>query len=694
MNKNKAGILRKFMLTIILSSFFISAFSQIQTPVKWSYDKKKISESEYLLIFKASIENTWHLYSQVTPPPPDGPLPTVFVFEKSKAYSLIGKTTEPDKKPHYDAVFEQNIKSFDIEAIFTQKIKVLSNKPFKIKGLVEFQACDESKCTSGDDEFTFSLEGSSLVAADNTTESPAPVVVEPAVPQKDTAKQIVKSEVKPSKDSSYEKVNKSLWMLFWVSFFSGLLAILTPCVFPMIPMTVSFFMKDKGKGKAMFEAFVFSISIILIYTIIGTIVALTLGANFANFLSTHWIPNVLFFLIFVFFAASFFGMFEITLPSWIINKSDAKADKGGFLGAFFMAFTLVLVSFSCTGPIVGAILVASAGGKVLEPIVGMFGFSLAFALPFGLFAFFPHLLKGLPKSGGWLNSVKVILGFLELALGLKFLSIADQTYHWGILDREIYLAFWIVIFFLMGLYLLGKLKFAHDSDLKYVSVPRLMMAVITFTFVAYMIPGMWGAPLKSLSGYLPPTTSQDFDINAIAREHAGGGQSNAVSTLCEKPKYGEFLHLPHGLEGYYDYEQGLACAKKQNKPIFIDFTGHGCVNCREMEANVWSAEPVLKRMREDYIIIALYVDDKTELPENEWITSKVDGKVKKSLGKKYADLQISRFNINSQPYYVLLDTNGELLVQPRAYDLDVDAFVKFLDAGKQEFQKRGIVGGN
>ncbi|MEI6575001.1 MAG: thioredoxin family protein, partial [Bacteroidota bacterium] len=320
---------------------------------------------------------------------------------------------------------------------------------------------------------------------------------------------------------------------------------------------------------------------------------------------------------------------------------------------------------------------------------GMFGFSLAFALPFGVFAFFPHWLKGLPKSGGWLNSVKVVLGFLELALGLKFLSIADQTYHWGILDREVYLAFWIVIFFLMGLYLLGKLKFAHDSDVKHISVPRLLMAIVTFTFVAYMIPGMWGAPLKSLSGYLPPTTSQDFDINAIVRESPGSaGTSTTPSTLCETPKYGDFLHLPHGLSGYFDYEQGLACAKKQHKPVFIDFTGHGCVNCREMEANVWSAAPVIQRMRDDYIIIALYVDDKTDLPENEWITSKVDGKVKKSVGKKYADLQISRFNVNSQPYYILLDDNGQLLVPPRAYDLDVDAFVKFLDAGKAEFSKR------
>jgi len=461
----------------------------------------------------------------------------------------------------------------------------------------------------------------------------------------------------------------------------------------MIPMTVTFFMKgSENKRKGRMQAIVYGLSIIVIYTVIGTVVAVTLGANFANFLSTHWIPNVFFFLIFMVFAASFLGMFEITLPSWIVNKADKQADKGGYSGAFFMAFTLVLVSFSCTGPIVGAILVQSASGEILKPIIGMLGFSLAFALPFGLFAFFPSWLSGLPKSGGWLNSVKVVLGFIEIALGLKFLSIADQTYHWHILDREVYLAIWIITFALMGFYLLGKLKFNHDSDVPYVSVPRLLLAIITFSFVIYMVPGMFGAPLKALSGYLPPETSLDFDLTRIIREevkavNAGGGAAANPSALCEKPRYGDFLKLPHGLEGYFDYKQALACAKKTNKPIFIDFTGHGCVNCREMEANVWSAPPVLQRLREKFIVTALYVDDKTEVPENEWITSKYDGKVKKSIGKIYADLQISKYNINSQPYYVLLDTSGNMLAQPRAYNLNVDEFVKWLDAALDNFQK-------
>jgi thiol:disulfide interchange protein DsbD len=384
-------------------------------------------------------------------------------------------------------------------------------------------------------------------------------------------------------------------------------------------------------------------------------------------------------------------MFEITLPGWLVNKADKQADKGGYTGAFFMAFTLVLVSFSCTGPIVGAILVQSASGQVLQPIVGMLGFSLAFALPFALFAFFPSWLAGLPKSGGWLNSVKVVLGFIEIALGLKFLSIADQTYHWHILDREVYLALWIVTFTLMGFYLLGKLRFNHDSEVPYISVPRLIFAIITFSFVVYMIPGMFGAPLKVLSGYIPPETSLDFDLISIIREDVkefSGGGGTAASTICDKPRYGDFLKLPHGLDGYFDYKQALACSKKQNKPLFIDFTGHGCVNCREMEANVWSAPPVLHRLREKFIVTALYVDDKTEVPENEWITSKYDGKVKKSIGRIYADLQISRYNINSQPYYVLLDTAGNMLAPPRAYNLHIDEFVKWLDGGLGNFSKQ------
>ncbi len=695
--KNSAILL---LLTFVLPLF---SFAQVLKPVKWTFSSKQISASEVQLIFSASIDRTWHLYSQDVPPPPDGPVATSFFFEKSTDFKTIGKVKEPKAIEEYDNQFQAVLKYFADKAVFTQNIRVLSAKDFKITGYLEFMCCDDKQCLAPETvDFEFNIKGNPDAGKTEVPDNSQ--IINPETIKADTVKPVAdtlvskdttsKSEVRAVDAGGLDK-NSSLWTLFIFSFLAGLAAILTPCVFPMIPMTVTFFLKEKDKVKAKAQALFYGISIIFIYTVIGTVVAVTLGANFANFLSTHWLPNVLFFLIFLFFAASFLGMFEITLPSWMINKSDAQADRGGIVGSFFMAFTLVLVSFSCTGPIVGAILVASAGGEVLEPIIGMLGFSLAFALPFTLFAFFPRWLNNMPKSGGWLNSVKVVLGFIELALGLKFLSIADQTYHWGILDREIYLAFWIIIFTLMGLYLLGKLKFAHDSEVKYISVPRLGLAIATFTFVIYMIPGMFGAPLQALSGYLPPQATHDFDLNKIVRDNiqvygtsAGTGTEHGGSTLCDKPKHGDILHLPHGLEGYFDYEQALACAQKQQKPVFIDFTGHGCVNCREMEARVWSDPRVLKKLREDFILVALYVDDKTELPESEWITSTYDGKVKKTIGKKYADYQISKYNINAQPYYVLLDAKGELLVSPKAYDLDVDNFIEFLDSGLAEFKKR------
>ncbi|MFA6949674.1 MAG: cytochrome c biogenesis protein CcdA [Lentimicrobiaceae bacterium] len=697
----KKGFIGKVLaLTLLLSAFQLTSFAQVLTPVRWSFSAKQLKPDEVQLIFKAKIDKTWHLYSQNIKP--DGPVPTSFTFEKSKNYKLTGKVIEPKAIEENDPNFGMVLKYFANEAVFTQKIKVLSPTDFKIKGFVEFMCCDDKQCLPPNEvDFSFSIKGNPAASASQAIPGETTVTdgskdtvatTGTAVIEKDTTVN-AGAEVTIPDDGTDQP--KSLWGLFIISFLAGLAAILTPCVFPMIPMTVTFFLKEKNKAKAKTQAVVYGLSIILIYTVIGTLVAVTLGANFANFLSTHWLPNILFFLIFMFFAASFLGMFEIVLPNWMVNKSDAQADKGGVIGSFFMAFTLVLVSFSCTGPIVGAILVASAGGQVLEPIIGMLGFSLAFALPFTLFAFFPRWLNNMPKSGGWLNSVKVVLGFIELALGLKFLSIADQTYHWGILDREIYLAVWIVVFTLMGFYLLGKLKLSHDSDLKFVSVPRLIMAILTFTFVVYMVPGMFGAPLKALSGYIPPQATHDFDLNKIVRDNvqifSGSGTPGAPNQnneLCDAPKYSDILHLPHGLQGYFDYEQGLACAKQQNKPVFIDFTGHGCVNCREMEARVWSDPEVLKRLKNNFVIIALYVDDKTELPKSEWITSKYDGKEKKTIGKKNADFQISRFNVNAQPYYCLLDTKGELLLQPKAYDLEVANFVKYLDDALAEFNKR------
>lgn len=665
---NARGIL---LIFLFLTS--MNLFAQVLSPVKWTFDQKKISDRIIEVGFHAVIDQGWHLYG--TDLPDGGPLSTTFNFKAdSLNYRLAGDLTLLTKPvTQFDKIFKLELSYFAGQAHFTRRIEVLTDKPFTISGNIEYQSCNDETCTMDDLEFSIPVNETAAAAA-------APVV-----------------QGGENSFSTPAQEHHSLIWFFLFSFLAGLAAILTPCVFPMIPMTVSFFMNsNKTKWEAKFQAMVYGASIILIYTLIGTIVAVTLGADFANWLSTHWLPNVLFFIIFVVFAFSFFGAFEIILPSGWVNKADDQVSKGGMAGAFFMALTLVLVSFSCTGPIVGAILVESAGGMILKPVAGMFGFSLAFALPFTLFALFPQWLSNLPKSGGWLNSVKVVLGFLELALGLKFLSVADQTYHWGILDREVYIAFWIVIFTLLGAYLLGKLKFAHDSDVKHVSTTRLMLSIVTFTFVVYLVPGLFGAPLKAISGYLPPMATHDFDLHKIIRDEvrlvgnsgaAAGTQAEPGKALCEKPKYSEFLELPHGLEGYFDFEQGLACAKALNKPIFIDFTGHGCVNCREMEANVWSDPRVLQRLKNDFVVIALYVDDKTTMPESDWVTSTYDKKVKKTIGKKYADFQISRFGVNAQPYYVLMDTNQKVLVRPTARDLNPDHFVEFLDKGLEAFRQ-------
>ncbi|HWS01076.1 MAG TPA: cytochrome c biogenesis protein CcdA, partial [Prolixibacteraceae bacterium] len=482
--------------------------------------------------------------------------------------------------------------------------------------------------------------------------------------------------------------NRSLLWFFLQAFAWGLLAILTPCVFPMIPLTVSYFMKSGSKGKV--QALVYGFSIVAIYVIFGVLISVLFGADFGNWLSTHWIPNVLFFLIFVIFAASFFGYFEIVMPSWLINKSVQHENQGGIMGTIFMAFTLVLVSFSCTGPIVGTVVVQAVGGQILKPIVGMLGFSLAFAIPFTLFAFFPQWLNKMPKSGGWLNSVKVVIGFIELAFALKFLNVPDQTYHWGLLDREVYLAFWIVLFSMMGFYLLGKIKFPHDSDYPVVkSFPRLLLIIITFTFVIYLVPGLFGAPLKAISGWLPPTETQDFDINAIVRENPGSRATAHSANMSDAAKYADKLKLPHGLQGYFDYDQALKVSKELNKPVFIDFTGHGCTNCREMENRVWSDPEVMKRLRENFVVVALYVDDKViEMPKEEWYINKA-GREVRLIGKKNTEIQIEKFGANAQPFYVILDGDGKSLVPPHAYDLDIVSYVKFLDEGYNAYNKRG-----
>jgi thiol:disulfide interchange protein len=411
---------------------------------------------------------------------------------------------------------------------------------------------------------------------------------------------------------------------------------------------------------------------------VGTAFAFLFGAEGLNALATHWFPNLLIFVLFIVFALSFLGLFEINAPHQLVNKADRAADKGGYVGLFFMSATLVLVSFSCTIPLVGNVLVLAAGGQIIKPIMGMFAYSLAFAIPFTLFAMFPEWLKGLPKSGGWLNSVKVTLGLLEIALALKFFSIADQAYHWGLLDRDLNIAIWIVVFTILGFYFIGKVRMKSDSPVETITVPRLTLAIITFSFVIYLIPGLWGAPLKALAGYLPPMYTHDFNLLEAKKENSVQG--------CEEPKYADFLHLPHGLTGYFDYDQALACARQQNKPLFIDFTGHGCTNCREMEAAVWSDPAVLNQLKNDFVVVALYVDEKRELPESEWYTSKYDNKVKKSIGKQNADLQITNLENNAQPFYVLLGTDEVAVAPPFGYKKDAAAFSTFLESGKKRFE--------
>lgn len=710
---------RLLIATLLLGLFgTATAVAQVENPVSW-----KFTASGQQAEMTATISGAWHMYD--IGPYEGGPNATTFTFDLPAGVTLDGGIVQVNKPTRVqDEIFGMEIGYFAKSAKFVQKFKVspqlaAAGKPIAIKGNVEWQACDDESCLPPmDEDFTVNIIPAKADKAADAVVTDLPAVdPEPGKPAavdstgamvNDDAMLVTPDSTAVAADSNasgevsleglQQNENKSFWSIIIEAILWGFAALLTPCVFPMVPMTVSFFMKGSdNKAKGRFMASFYGISIVALYTLpIAAIILITyfvggdsVTADIFNWLATHWLPNILFFLIFMFFAASFFGAFEITMPSKLVNKSDSKADKGGLIGVFFMALTLVLVSFSCTGPIVGTVLVKSTQGAIWEPIFTMLAFSAAFALPFTIFAFFPSLLKNLPKSGGWLNSVKVVLGFIELALGLKFLSVADQTYHWGLLDRETYIALWVVIFFLLGLYLLGKLKFAHDSDTKYVSVKRLFLSIITFAFVVYLIPGMFGAPLKALSGYLPPLSTMDFNLSASS---AGGTSSNAsVSTLDRSkieggaPKYSDFLHLPHGLEGFYDYKQGMEYAKAVGKPVFLDFTGHGCVNCREMEANVWSDATVQKLLRDNYVIIALYVDDKKQLPESDWVTTP-DGKVRKTLGKINASFQIERFGINAQPYYVLLDNEGQPLVTPRSYDLNVNGFIGFLESGLKAYK--------
>ena len=727
-------LLRHSLLT--LTALLTAALAAAQS-VTWKSSVEPLGGDAYRIVLEAAIPAGYHMYDMG--PYEGGPTATTIVLTPGEGVQLDGPVEQLTKAhTYYDELFGMQIGTLSGKPRFAQKVHLATAKG-TVTAQLEWMICNDSSCMPPDEtELTIEIAASAAPAApakgeaaqsapaattpvkttpakaettpaaataqtaESAVQEPAqeaaPTTVAPAGEQTETAAEVTPAaEAAPVKDAAG---SKGLWALIIEAILWGFAALLTPCVFPMVPMTVSYFLKGEG-GAAMgrLRASLYGLFIVLLYTVpIAAIILITrivggdaVTADIFNWLATHWLPNIIFFLVFMVFAASFFGAFEITMPSWMVNKTDSKADTKGIGGIFFLALTLVLVSFSCTGPIVGSVLIKSTSGEFWTPIITMLAFSVAFALPFTLFALFPSVLKKLPKSGGWLNSVKVVIGFIEVALGMKFLSVADQTYHWGLLDREVYLAVWIVVFALLGFYLLGKIRFAHDSDLPYVGVGRLTLAIIVFSFVVYMIPGMWGAPLKALSGYLPPLTTQDFVLGqytaAVPTGTSASGSHALLTVEGKQPKYSDFLHLPHGLEGFFDLKEAEAYAAKVGKPLFIDFTGHGCVNCREMEARVWSDPQVLDILRNDYVICALYSDDKKVLPESEWVTTDA-GKVLKGLGKINSYYALKTYGVNAQPYYVLQGADGRPLVAPRGYDLSVEGFVEFLQSGLAAYKQQ------
>ena len=682
--------MKKVLSFMLLLMIAWAAEAQILTPVKWEIKLEDSDSSVKTLLFSAKLDNGWHLYDMNLPE--GGPISTSFNYETLKGAKTVGSPV-PSKKATtvYDQQFEMNLSWYAHEVSFTQKLEITNPKAFKVEGYVEFMACNDENCLPPDKE-SFSFNQSNI-NVEKTLQAMAKVEDIPAEELADTISVVEEvsedvSVAKPNKTAdtvgtSSSLVHSDLWepvieelkafgdttvtaadtswlFIFFAGFLGGLIALLTPCVWPMIPMTVSFFLKrTKDRKKAIRDAVTYGVSIIVIYLVLGLLITGIFGASALNDLSTNAIFNIIFFLLLVLFAVSFFGAFEIVLPSSWTNKLDMKADSTtGIISIFFMSFTLVLVSFSCTGPIIGTLLVqaASMGSKV-GPAIGMFGFALALSIPFSFFAVFPNMLQSMPKSGGWLNSVKVVLGFLELALALKFLSVADLAYGWRLLDREVFVVLWIVIFALLGFYLLGKIRFSHDSDLKHVSVPRLFMAIISFGFSIYMIPGLWGAPLKAISAFAPPLYTQDFSL------------------------YDNEVHA-----AFTDYEAGMEYAKRNNKPVMIDFSGYGCVNCRKMEASVWTNIRVKDILEKDYVLITLIVDDKSKLPEPIEIVENGKTRVLRTVGDKWSYLQRSKFGANAQPFYVLLDGDGKPLSPSYAFDEDVSKYIQFLNKGLSEFQ--------
>ncbi|MEO8793863.1 MAG: cytochrome c biogenesis protein CcdA [Daejeonella sp.] len=682
----------KKLLGFILILFAVTSQAQILEPVKWSFSSKTINDKEAELILIAKIDKGWHVYSQFIEE--GGPVPTSFTFKPSPDYKLVGKVSESPKPiTAMDKTFDMKIAYHENLVTFKQKIRL--NKPkTSVSGSLEYMVCNDERCLPPSEvEFKIPVEYKGSAAVANNAASVPLVQTQPEVVKPtDTIQDLpgIAPPVSADTASVKEKISQpepvtekstSFWGIFIAGFIGGLAAFFMPCIYPMIPLTVSFFTKKAGsRAKGIQSAIIYGLSIIIIYVALGLLITLIFGASALNEAASSATFNLLFFAALVVFAVSFLGAFEITLPSSLVNKMDEKSNKGGFIGLFFMAFTLALVSFSCTGPIIGTLLVdAVSKGSYLGPAIGMFGFSSALAIPFTLFAIFPSWLKEMPKSGGWLNTVKVSLGFLELALAFKFLSNVDLAYHWGVFDRDVFLAIWIIIFAIWGFYLLGKIKLSHDSEISFISLPRLFFAMFVLGFTLYMVPGLWGAPLKAISAWLPPQPTQDFDL------YTNSGSSASAQTAGKK--YAGLFHAPHGLDAFYDYEEGIAYSKKVNKPVLLDFTGWSCVNCRKMEASVWPDAGVLNQLKNDYVLISLYVDDKTELPENEKYKSLFSGKEIKTLGQKWSDLQASKFGTNSQPYYVITDYNKKTLVAPQAFNLDINNYIQFLKSGKAEFDR-------
>jgi thiol:disulfide interchange protein DsbD len=660
-----------------------ASFAQIENPVKWSYSAKAVNDTQVELNIQADIQPGWHVYSQFIAE--GGPIPTSFKFEKSKDYVLAGKVTEsPKATSSFDKNFNMQIAWHEKQVIFKQLIKPNGNTT--VKGTVEFMVCNDQKCLPPEEvEFSIpiSFKSKSIVVVPSQLAIPDNnKIIAPSesisISKPDTAIASVSSQKPPNAALIVEPKSYTLIGIFIAGFLGGLLAFFMPCIYPMIPLTVSFFTKRAGsKAKGIRSAFIYGVSIIVIYVALGLLITGLFGASALNEAASSATFNLIFFAVLVLFAISFLGAFEITLPSSLVNKMDERSNQGGLAGLFFMAFTLALVSFSCTGPIIGTLLVETVSqGNYLGPAIGMLGFSSALAIPFTLFAIFPSWLKELPKSGGWMNAVKVSLGFLELALAFKFLSNVDLAYHWNVLNRDVFLVIWITIFGTWALYLLGKFKLAHDVEVGYISILRLFFAMFVLGFTIYMIPGLFGAPLKSLSGWLPPIGTQEFNLY----------QKPSNSSIVSK-KYDGLFHPAHTFEAFYDYDEGLAYAKKVNKPVLIDFTGHSCTNCRRMEGSVWSDPVVDKLIRNDFVLVSLYVDDKTELSEKEKYVSE-NGKKIKTLGNKWSDLQARLFKTNSQPYYVIVNSDGKTLVPPQAFNLDISNYINFLDSGKAAFSKQ------